>query len=122
MEACKSAVSRSVAGPNKLLGRTPMPMRPRMQIWSALLTVHLAAGVWSWVGEWDRLGAIVAGSIYLPLWPLGELGVPVFRQNGWFFPPPTYLGWVIVVVFWLVAYWCIAGLLAHLSARRNRAA
>lgn len=99
-----------------------MSLRSRIHIWSALLTVHFTAGVWAWLGDSDRLGAIVAGSVYLPLWPLGELGVPVVRQSGWFFPPPTYLGWFIVVVFWLLAYWYIAGLLAHLFTRRNRAA
>ena len=97
-------------------------MRPRVPIWLTLMTVHLAAGAWGWNGGPDRLASIVAGSIYLPLWPFGKLCVPVLGQSAWLFPPLTSLGWVIIVLIWVVAYWYIAGLFSYLLERRKRAA
>jgi hypothetical protein len=97
-------------------------MRPRVLIWLGLVLTHLVAGVLGWIADADRLAAIIAGSIYLPLWPFGRLGVPVFHQTGWYFPPPTNLGWVLVVVFWLVTYWYVAASVVWFLARRSRAA
>jgi len=96
--------------------------RTRVATWLALASIHLAAGAWAWVAGNDRLAEVVAGSIYLPLWPFGELGVPVFRQTGWMLPPLTYLGWLIIALFWLVAYWYVAALVAWFISRRTRAA
>ena len=96
-------------------------MRLRFLIWLALVSVHLVAGAWGWIAANDRLAAIVAGSIYLPLWPFGELGVPVFRRSGWMFPPLTLLGWLLVVVFWVVVYWFLAAFVVWIISRRARA-
>jgi hypothetical protein len=92
-----------------------------VRIWLAFVAAHFTIGAWGWVAGGDRLAAIVAGSIYLPLWPIDKLGLPVFRQTGWIFPPPTPLGWAIIVAFWLIAYWCIAALVVWLRARRRDA-
>jgi hypothetical protein len=97
-------------------------MHQRVHIWFVLIAVHLIVAILGWVVGSDRLAAVVVGSIYLPLWPLGKLGLPVLRPSGGFIAPPSYLGWVAVVVFWLVAYWFVAALIARLLARRNRAA
>ena len=99
-----------------------LPMRTRAIIWLTLVSAHLGAGAWGWGAGNDRLAAIVAGSIYLPLWPLDQIGVPVFRQMGWMFPPLTYLGWLSIVVFWLVAYWYLVALFTWLWSRYARAA
>ena len=99
-----------------------MSRRPRILAWLVLVATHLAAGLWGWVAGGDRLAAIVAGSIYLPLWPFDKLGVPVFRQTAWFFPPPTALGWAIIFMFWLIAYWYVATLVTWVIARHNHAA
>lgn len=96
-------------------------VRQRFSIWLALVAIHVVAGVWAWVGRVDQLAAIVAGSIYLPLWPFSRLGVPVLRSTAWNFPPPTPMGWLIVTAFWLVVYWYMAALIAWLLARRRRA-
>jgi hypothetical protein len=97
-------------------------VRQRLSIWLALVAIHIVAGVCGWAGRVDPLAAIVAGSIYLPLWPFSHLRVPVLGSTAWYFPPPTPLGWVIVTAFWLVVYWYVAGLIAWLLARRRRAA
>ena len=97
-------------------------MPPRASIWLAMVAVHLAAGAWGWFAGSDRLAAIVAASIYIPLWPFDKLGVPVFPQSGWFFPPPTYLGWAIIVALWLITYWYLAAMIARFLAKHERAA
>jgi hypothetical protein len=97
-------------------------MRPWIVIWLALVAVHAAVLALGWAVGSDWLAAIVVGSIYLPLWPLGKLGIPVVQQTGWFFPPPTLVGWVAIVICWSLVYWCIAVVVAWLLAMRNRAA
>jgi hypothetical protein len=84
----------------------------------ALVTVHAAVLALGWAVGSDWLAAIVVGSIYLPLWPLGKLGVPVVR-SGWFFPPPTLIGWLAIVICWSFVYWCIAVVVARLMAERR---
>ena len=78
------------------MSRTAMPRRTL--IWLALVSIHASAGAYAWLVDGDRIAAIVAGSIYLPLLPLEKLGLPVVRSTGWFFPPPTALGWFCVAV------------------------
>jgi cation transporter-like permease len=95
-------------------------MLKRTAIWVALVAAHLGAGAWGWSGTNDRVAAIVAGTIYLPLWPLDRIGVPVFGATGWTFPAVTAVGWSCVVVLWLVAYWYLAALLARLGSARRR--
>ena len=97
-------------------------IRTRVLVWLGPAAIHVAAGAWGWIAGNDRLAAVVAGSLYLPLWPFGELGVPVFGPTVWMFPPPTLLGWAIIGVFWLVAYWYVAALIAWCIARVGRAA
>jgi hypothetical protein len=88
----------------------------------SLMVLHLAVGAWGWHAGGDRLAAIVAGSIYVPLWPFDKLGLPVFGASAWFFPPLTYLGWGVIGLVWMVAYWYIAGLISRLLGRFRRLA
>jgi hypothetical protein len=97
-------------------------MRPRVAIWLALLAAHAGVFALGWVVGSDWLATIVVSSIYLPLWPLGKLGIPVISQSGWIFPPPTVIGWVAIIVCWSLLYWGVAIVAARLLARRNRAA
>jgi len=90
-------------------------------IWLALVTVHLALFALAWTVGSDWLAVVVVGSIYLPLWPLGKLGIPVVRSSGPFFQPPTVVGWVTIVISWAVIYWGVAVLIARLLAMRKRA-
>ncbi len=96
-------------------------MRARIIVWLILVATHVVAGAIGWVGGSDRLAAIVAGTIYLPLWPLGKIGVPVVQLSGWMIPPPTALGWTAVVVVWLAVWWGVASGIAWFMARRRRA-
>lgn len=53
----------------------------------------------------DRLAAIVAGSIYLPLWPWSALGVPVHaRAEAWGWASPSLLGWAVVALTWCTVW------------------
>jgi hypothetical protein len=96
-----------------------MSVRQRVLTWLALASLHALVVLYGWVIGGDRIAAIVAGTIYLPLLPLGKIGLPVVRANAWFFPPPTGLGWLCVVVFWLIVYWGVAALIAAVVARRR---
>ena len=91
-------------------------------IWLALGASHVALIALGWAVGSDWLATIIVGSIYLPLWPLGKLGIPVIRSTGSFFPPPTLVGWVAIVTCWLVVYWAIALVIARLIGMRKRAA
>ena len=96
-------------------------MPKALQIWSLLCVIHLGVAALSIVLGIDRLSAIVAGTIYLPLWPVDKLGIPVFQRNQWMFPPPNALGWMFVLAFWALLYWAIAVLLNRIFQKRSRA-
>jgi hypothetical protein len=90
--------------------------------WIFLSTIHLCAAALSTILGIDRLSAIIAGTIYLPLWLFSTLGVPVFQQNQLMFPPPNPFGWALAVTFWALLYWAIATLLVRIFQKRSRAA
>ena len=92
-------------------------MPSRTQVGSVLAATHLAVGAWGWFGGGDRIAAFVAGTIYLPLWPFAELGVPVFRPTGWMFPIVTTLGWAIVLTLWAGVYWYLAAVILWIVRR-----
>ncbi|MDP1832299.1 MAG: hypothetical protein Q8K67_09590 [Geothrix sp.] len=94
-------------------------MPKTLQIWSLLSATHLGLAMVSTVLGSDRLSAIVAGTIYLPLWPVSKLGLPVFQRDQWMIPPPNALGWLCVIVFWALTYWAIAIPLGRLFQRRQ---
>jgi hypothetical protein len=97
-------------------------MSKTLLIWSVLSAIHLGLAVLSTVLGIDRLSAIVAGTIYLPLWPVSKLGLPVFQRNQWMIPPPNALGWIFVFACWALLYWAIAVLLSRILHRRSHAA
>ena len=97
-------------------------MPKALQIWSLLSVIHVGVAALSTVLGIDRLSAIVAGTIYVPLWPVDKLGIPVFERNQWMIPPPNALGWIFVLAFWALVYWAIAVLLSRIFQRRSRAA
>jgi len=91
-------------------------------IWSSLSATHLGLAILSSFLGIDRLSAIVAGTIYLPLWPVGKLGVPVFQGNQWMIPPPNLLGWAFIIAFWSLVYLVIAQFVGRILKRHSRAA
>jgi len=91
----------------------------RIGIWLVLVAAHLGVGAWGSLAGSDRVGAVAAGSIYLPLWPFAKLGMPVFQRTGWFFPPPTALGWLIAIAFWMIVHWYVAALAVRPSVRHS---
>ena len=97
-------------------------MRLWVAIWLALLAVHVTIFALGWIIASDLLATVIVGSIYLPLWPLGKLGIPVVRESGWLFPPPTVIGWLAIITCWSLVYWGIAIAIARFLAIRNRVA
>jgi hypothetical protein len=64
------------------------------------------------------LAPAIAGSIYIPLLPLKAIGVPVFgtaQSGGW--SSPSLIGWVVVIILWLVIWWAVAYLVSRLFSR-----
>jgi hypothetical protein len=92
-----------------------------LTIWVSLLTIHAALFALAWIGVAQWLAGLVVASIYLPLWPLGKLGVPVTSSSGSFFPAPTLLGLVAIVLSWSIFYCVVAYVLGRLIGMRNRA-
>lgn len=90
-------------------------MRPIVIL--GIVAVHLAL-VASAGSLPDAIQPALAATVYLPLWPLAALGLPVFghaESGGW--PGPSLLGWALFVIVW-AAVWAM--LLAVISRRRDR--
>jgi hypothetical protein len=65
----------------------------------------------------DAIQPALAATVYLPLWPLAALGLPVFghaESGGW--PGPSLLGWAVFVLLW-AAVWAM--LLAVMDKYRS---
>lgn len=63
----------------------------------------------------DSLAPPVVGTVYLPLWPLHAVGLPVFgraESGGW--SSPNMLGWLFVAGIWGVLWWMLASTIARL--------
>lgn len=61
----------------------------------------------------ETIAPAIAGSIYLPLWLLEIVGLPVFayvEAGGW--PRPSILGWILVAVIWSVLWWLLVAVVA----------
>lgn len=64
------------------------------------------------------LAPLIAGSVYLPLMPLQQMGIPVFssrESGGW--AAPSALGWASVISVWALAWWAVAKLTFRLWRR-----
>ena len=95
-------------------------MHPWIALWLALIAVHVVLLALGFVAGSPWLAPIVVGSIYLPLWPLGKLGLPVFRLSGSSFASPTAMGWAAIVVSWSLVHCLVAVVIARLLRTRNR--
>lgn len=69
----------------------------------------------------DPVAAVLAATVYGPLWLASALRLPVFGaadSGGW--PGPSLLGWVILALVWLGAWLLVVSLLQRLRARWTR--
>lgn len=67
----------------------------------------------------DRLAAVVAGSVYLPLMPFQALGLPVFGSaESWGWSPPSLLGWGLLLIVWVGVWWAITAAVARILRSR----
>ena len=82
---------------------------------AALVALHAAAVASpGWLPQ--AWAPALAATVYLPLWPLSALGIPVFGpapSGGW--AGPNAAGWGVLLVAWAVAWsipvWIAARLL-----------
>lgn len=84
-------------------------------LFAALVVLHLGGVLFAP----QALAPVMAGSVYLPLMPLGAAGLPVYAaaaSGGWASPSP--LGWAAVAVVWGLVWWLVAGLLARGICRK----
>ena len=96
-------------------------MHPRFIAVLTLVAAHAAAIVAASHLP-DRLAAVVAGSIYLPLMPFDALGLPVFgRAESWGWASPSVLGWGVLVVVWVGLWWAVVSGLARIFRTRVQA-
>lgn len=92
--------------------QTPAKSGPSMltsnrswDLFAALVLLHVAGVLFAP----SPLAPFIAGSVYLPLMPLQQMGVPVFgsgESGGW--AAPSILGWAAVVAMWAVTWWAVA--------------
>ena len=65
----------------------------------------------------EVIAPAVAGTVYLPLWLLQTVGLPVFgyaESGGW--PGPSFLGWVLVAAVWMTLWWILFAAIAKVRA------
>lgn len=77
-------------------------MRPIVIL--GIVSVHLALVAGASVLP-DVIQPALAATVYLPLWPLAALGLPVFGQaepGGWL--GPSLLGWAVFVLLWMAVW------------------
>ena len=85
----------------------------------AILSVH-AAFIALNASLPDVIGAFVAGTVYLPLWPLVSLGAPVLESapaGGW--ARPSLAGWCFLLFSWAILWWVLVEVATKLW-RRSR--
>lgn len=83
----------------------------------ALCAIALHALLVAFAGRLpDSIAPAVAATVYLPLWPLSTLGIPVFgRAESWGWSSPNLLGWLLLTVFWSCTWWLVASVFARAS-------
>ncbi len=90
-----------------------------MRRWHAAVGLALVhAALFALAGHFgDRFAALLAGTVYLPLWPLASIGLPVWspaESGGW--SAPSLLGWTIVSCLWFSIWWFVSALLLRRRA------
>jgi hypothetical protein len=87
---------------------------PRLIIFLGLVGIHTALVVWGGALP-DAIAPTVAGTVYLPLWLLQAVGLPVFgggQSGGW--AAPSLLGWLLVSALWAAVWWLLVAALAKM--------
>jgi hypothetical protein len=90
-------------------GKPHMPS-PRVIVFLGLVSAHGALVVLGAVLP-DVIAPLVAGTVYLPLWFLQALGLPVLGggpSGGW--AGPNLLGWLLAAALWAAVWWYVAAL------------
>ena len=90
-------------------------MHLRWLIFATLIGVHVAVFIFAP----ELIAPLVAVSLYLPLWPLSTIGIPVFgvaASGGW--AAPSLLGWAVVFCLWSAIWFAVATLLSRLFTKK----
>jgi hypothetical protein len=86
-------------------------------VWLALCATHITLAAI----PYSPIAPFVAGTIFLPLFALKTIGLPVFGSGvsgGW--STPSLLGWILVALLWAGVWWVIVRGLAALFRIRSR--
>jgi hypothetical protein len=94
------------------------PRMPQMR-WAAVLALLGAHGTLVALGDAlsGVLAPVIAGTVYLPLWMLESVGLPVFGRaeaGGW--AAPNMLGWLLVAVIWTTLWWLLVAAISRVRA------
>ncbi len=65
----------------------------------------------------EAVAPAIAGTVYLPLWLLQTIGLPVFARaeaGGW--PGPSTLGWILLTAIWITLWWTLVTAIAKVRS------
>lgn len=83
----------------------------------SILSLHAASVAMS-ASLPEAIAPFVAGTVYLPLWALASLGLPVFGAapaGGW--AGPNAAGWAVLLACWGIFWWALVEAGARLLKR-----
>lgn len=92
-----------------------------LKITAALLCIYIALWIPAifWPSYLDSLFGLIAAIPYLSIYIFHSIGIPGLLQNngacGWGWCAPTLGGWIFLVIFWALATWLLAYLIASLT-------
>jgi hypothetical protein len=116
-------IERPMAGFARLLAAGHFYVRPQKMhalIVVGILSLHGASIALS-ASLPEVIGPVVAGTVYLPLWPLASLGAPVLASapaGGW--ASPSLTGWLVLLLFWAILWSALVRAAAKLWRRSPR--
>lgn len=83
-----------------------------LSIFSVLVMLHVSLVLlmnteWAVHAVWFT--NVVSATLFLPLLLFETIGLPVFGDSeGFGWAPITFLGWLLLCLFWAVVYWGVA--------------
>jgi hypothetical protein len=89
-------------------------------IFITLILIHLSLVLLintTWASDFVVLTNLVSASLYLPSLLFEILGIPVMDHGQGWFSNFTSLGWLLIILFWLIIYWGASHILTRIRMR-----